>query len=225
MRRLLALALPLVAGALVALPAGAAFITIQEAEMEADFAGAGIEIDLRFTEPQTLDRPDLLEVASGGEVDSLFEIEPDTPHSVNMFFIDELAYCSNMHDPTLIGCGDIGGHGFMVESNAASVGAGYGALLASHELGHVYGLGHLDVEENLMHPGVTGHPDRTLNEFQRSQIRSSPVLRGSDDGIGIFSDELYTTINPIRVVPEPASGLLLAGGLAGLAFRRPTHAG
>lgn len=207
-RRLLAALACLIGGS-----AQAAFITVDEAGMDAVFGQASFgaqTVDIRVGPSSQLLAPTLLHIDANIEISQLFSQHVGPANVVNFYYVDTIDYCGGFN-VNYIGCGEIGGPNFVVESSFAA--QSFGALLLSHELGHNLGLGHWQDVNNLMYPSLAG--GSLLNASQVSSILASPLVQM--DGSG----QRFIQINPVlvvaSVVPEPASWLMLLGGLAAVA--------
>jgi hypothetical protein len=90
-----------------------------------------------------------------------------------------------------------------------------GSVLIAHEIAHNLGLDHVSPPPpNLMNPTLKG--DFSLTAEQVQAILASPLLQA--DG-----SQLFITLTPIAVVPEPATiyfAWVAALGLAASAARR-----
>lgn len=194
----------------LALPAQAAFITPNEAEMESLFAGNDLDLDIRFNEPVELARPDLLAIDSEAAALELLSEAPASDPTLNMAFVDSISWCADTIDPAFIGCAVIDGNGMAIESDAAAEPSG--GVLNAHELGHNYGLTHVDDGVNLMDPTIsTTHTLLTSSQIQT--IEASSFTQTDTGG-------LFTEITPLLVTPEPATAPLVGLGLVAVASRR-----
>ncbi len=95
-----------------------------------------------------------------------------------------------------------------------SVGTGHWNFLETitHELGHSLGLSHEHVEPAIMNPSYPTHRFGGLGtaHFYPSDIRALQAIYGSGTG----------SVTPLAATPEPATYLLVAGGLALVAHAR-----
>jgi len=127
-------------------PSAWALITTNESGMDSVFSQASFganPIDIRFNTPQTFVRPDLLSIDTVAQFATLFSLVPRGPAGpISMFFVDALSFCGGVINLNFIGCGFIGGNGFVVESGFAA--GPLGTALNSHELGHNLGLDHVN---------------------------------------------------------------------------------
>ena len=138
-------------------PARAAFVTTNEAVMDAIFSQASFgndPIDIRFGPITTFVRPDLLTVNNVSDLGGLFTIGPNIATTTNFYFIDSINWCG-FTNPNFVGCASIGSKGTVIESIFSS--EAKGGPLNAHELGHNLGLSHdlLDAS-NLMFPTIKG---------------------------------------------------------------------
>jgi hypothetical protein len=95
-----------------------------------------------------------------------------------------------------------------------SVGTGHWNFLETitHELGHSLGLSHEDVEPAILNPSYPTHRFGGLGtaHLYPSDIRALQAIYGSGTG----------SVTPLTATPEPATYLLVAGGLALVARTR-----
>lgn len=216
------LAAVLAAGA--AWSAQAAFVTTNEAGMDAIFSQStfdGRSIDIRFNATVDVHNSALLVIDSEAEFDVTFR--PSSTKAIAMYFVDDIQWCGGPTSST-IGCGWIGANGIAVNSDWAGDPA-YGANLMAHELGHNLGLDHIfNNNQNLMAPVImTGMG--TLTSAQVNTILSSTFVQTD-----ALTGQRFIEITPYLVlpdlvnnVPEPGS-LALAGLALGLAAWRGRRA-
>jgi hypothetical protein len=182
----------------------AATITLNEAGAEAlldhDVGSESIDIDLRFNASDTLEDAALLSIDSAAELATLWGHAVASP-TVTLFFVDSLNWCGGSM-PDAVGCAS--GSAIVVESAVAA--SGNGAELLAHELGHVYGLPHLEAPTtNIMNCCDWGNT--TFTEGQLTTINASAFVQ--DD-----AGTQFTAITPVLVTPEPGTFALSAFGLA-----------
>jgi len=195
----------------LALPSigNAAYVTTNEAEMDAVFSQGALSIDIRFNATQYINDASYLVIDSVLELSTFTALLPEPSPTVNMAFIDTLNVCGG----TLAnfgGCAALPGNWIVMDSSQAGAGGGYGGNLNSHELGHNLGLHHTAIVGRLMDPTITG---TLLTAAEIATILASPLIQ--TDGAGD-----YISITPFLVTPEPTSLSLVALGLVGLACAR-----
>ena len=178
----------------------AAYVTINEAGMDKVYSQANI--DIRIGALTTLAIPSFLDID-----------------------IDTISACGSSVAPNIIGCGQVGGPNFVVESSFAAdtdipLGGNteIGVQLLSHELGHNLGLQHR-FGDDLMNPFINGFD--ALNSSEIAQILASPLVHTDTNG------QRYIQINPVLIaeavvhnVPEPGTLALVPGALVLLAAAR-----
>lgn len=148
--------------------------------------------------------PSLLNITSNAEVSQLFNLHIGALNIVNFYFIDTISACGGTINAGIVGCGELPGNDFVVESSFAS--GRFGGELLAHELGHNLGLAHL-TGSFLMNPSLNNNTTLTTGEV--STIRTSSLVQ--TDGQGFWID-----INPVLIVakastpvPEPSTLVLL----------------
>ena len=208
----------------------AAFVTIDEAGMDAVFSQASFgsnKVDIRIGAVTQLVRPDLLDIGADAEIDALFGLHVGAGNVVNFYFIDSIHDSCGVAGASVIGCGEFPGNDFLVESVYASdvsiPGGGnttVGVQLLSHELGHNLGLDH-QVGNFLMNPFINGFA--TLTEAEVAKILMSTLIQFDANG------QRFILINPVLIVadgappadvPEPTSLVLAMAGLLAFSLRR-----
>ena len=217
-----------VASMLVAPLSQAAYVTINEAGMDAVFSQAsfgGRTVDIRIGAVTQLARPDLLNISTDAQIDTLFGLHVGAANDVNFYFIDTIGDACGVAGDSVIGCGELPGNDFLVESTAAddnSIPGGgnitAGVQLLSHELGHNLGLAHRGGND-LMNPFINGFGD--LNAAEVAAILASPLVQTDANG------QRFILINPVLLVaavtppgiPEPSSALLAMLGLLAIGVR------
>lgn len=202
----------LAGAALLPLSAAAGYVTTNEAGMDSIFSQgsfANSPIDIRFNATQTLYNTALLNIDSASDFSTLGGMNPWNSNTVMAFFVDTISWCGGPGS-NIIGCGELPGNVFTINSSWAA-NATYGAALLSHELGHNLGLSHSSTNGNLMYSILTG--GTTLTSGQASTILSSSLVQWDSQ-----LQQRYISITPIAVVatlavPEPETYALLSAGL------------
>ena len=191
MRRLLAVVLGL--SLFITSAAQAAFITTNEAQLDAIFSQASFgntPIDIRIGAPTEIVAPSLLDITTNAEVSSLFGMHVGAANVVNFYFIDTISACGGSMNPNIVGCGETPGNDFVVESTFAA--GAFGAELLAHELGHNLGLPHMN-GNILMDPFLNGFTTITAPEV--ATIFNSPLVQQDTSGFWI-------QINPVLIVAQ-----------------------
>lgn len=188
--------------------AKAAFITTNEADLDAIFSQSSfglMPIDIRIGLASELVLPDLLDITTDAEVNQLFDMHIGGINVVNFYFIDTISACGGSISSGIVGCGEYFGNDFVVESSFAAGNSG-GELLA-HELGHNLGLDHRS--GGLMNSSLNS--STLLNDNEVSNIHRNRLVQ--TDGQNFWID-----INPVLIVasasiplpvPEPSTLVLL----------------
>mgnify|MGYP000729700969 CR=1 FL=1 len=185
--------------------AQAALITTNEAALDSIFSQANfgnMPIDIRIGAATEIVFPSLLDITTDAEITSLFGMHVGGINVVNFYFVDTVDSCGGFN-VSIVGCGELPGNDFVVESTfAAGV---FGGELLAHELGHNLGLGHLN-GNFLMNPFLNNSTVLTAGEV--TTIRASSLVQ--TDG-----QQFWIDINPVLVVaqasnpiPEPSILLL-----------------
>lgn len=185
--------------------AKAGFITTNELALDAIFSQASFgftPIDIRIGAASEIVAPSLLNITSNAEVSQLFNMHIGALNIVNFYFIDTISACGGTINTGIVGCGELPGNDFVVESSFAA--GRFGGELLAHELGHNLGLGHRS--GGLMNPSLNN--STTLTSGEVSLIRNSPLVQ--TDG-----QDFWININPVlivavasRPVPEPTTLVL-----------------
>jgi hypothetical protein len=207
-----------IAALLIAPLSHAAFVTINENGMDIVYSQGSFgenSVDIRIGAITSIARPDLLDISSDAEIASIFALHVGAQDVVNFYFIDTMSACGGQINVNIIGCGEVNGQDFVVESvfaadNSTPAGGDttVGVQLLSHELGHNLGLGHRS-GNFLMNPSINGF--MALNAAEVATILASQLVHTDGNG------QRFITINPVLItgaaVPEPSTMLLLAMGL------------
>lgn len=198
--------------------ANAAFVTTQEAGMDAIFSQAGFgnsPIDIRFGAVQTVFRPDLLNITADSQIDDLFGLFDGSP-TVNFYYVDTVDACG-VFNTDFLGCGDLPGNDTVVESDFAA--SANGAAFLAQQLGINLGLTQRNDPSALMNPVIDGGIALLASEIQT--IFESDLVQSDQDGFFININPVL--ISNVSVVPLPAPVLMLLGALTllgGIGLRR-----
>ncbi|MCW8831874.1 MAG: hypothetical protein OQK09_10060 [Colwellia sp.] len=182
----------------------AAFITTQEAALDSIFSQTSfgnMPIDIRIGAATELVFPDLLDITTDAEVSTLFGMHVGLPTVVNFYFVDTIDACGGFN-PAIVGCGELPGNDFVVESTFAA--GAFGGELLAHELGHNLGLAHLN-GNFLMNPFLNGFTDLSAGEV--NIIRNSPLVQTDGQSFWIDINPVLIVARATRPVSEP--GVLL----------------
>jgi len=191
MRKLLAVVFGL--SLIITSAAQAAFITTNEAQLDAIFSQASFgntPIDIRIGAATEIVAPTLLDITTNAEVSSLFGMHVGAANVVNFYFIDTISACGATISVNIVGCGETPGNDFVVESTFAA--GAFGAELLAHELGHNLGLPHIN-GNLLMDPILNGFTTLTAPEV--TTIFNSPLVQQDTSGFWI-------QINPVLIVAQ-----------------------
>jgi len=186
----------------------AAFITTNEAAMDAVFSQASFgsnTIDIQFLPPQSINA-NLLNINNSSKLNTLFSLGTSSP-VISFFYVDTVDWCGGSFNTSIVGCGQLGGNKLVVESIFAS--GGSGAELNSHELGHNLGLGHTG-GTGLMGPTINGQTSLTALEV--ATILASSFVQGDVNKFIQIQPILIESV----VVPEPSSLILFGLGALGI---------
>jgi len=204
--------LMLIASLLIASHSQAGFITTQEAALDSIFSQTSfgsMPIDIRIGAATEIVFPSLLDISSDAEISQIFGMHVGSANIVNFYFVDTISACGGFN-PAIVGCGELPGNDFVVESSFAA--GGFGGELLAHELGHNLGLGHLN-GNYLMNPSLNNFTELTSAEV--TTIRNSSLVQSSVQSDG--QQQFWIDINPVLIVaqaskpdpiPEPSILLL-----------------
>jgi len=184
----------------------AAFITTNEAALDSIFSQTNfgnMPIDIRIGAATELVFPSLLDITTDAEITSLFGMHVGLASVVNFYFVDTIDACGGVN-PAIVGCGELPGNDFVVESTFAA--GGFGGELLAHELGHNLGLGHLN-GNFLMNPFLNGFIDLTVGEV--ATIHNSPLVKTDGQRFWIDINPVLIVARASRPIPEPSTLLLL----------------
>lgn len=187
----------------------AASISLYETRLDEIFSQASFgtkPVDIRFRDPVELVAPNLLDVSSKADYETLrFTFVDKFPRTtIRMFFVDRISHCAKPKSRGIAGCTN----STIVVLDADRVRgnpdrSGVDELMA-HELAHIFlGNGHAG-GNNLMNPSAVNGRDE-LTTDQASTVISDRVGRGSEAPLWVQSDErgLYVEIVPVLVVATP----------------------
>lgn len=184
----------------------AAFITTQEAALDSIFSQTSfgnMPIDIRIGAATELVFPDLLDITTNAEISTLFGMHVGLATVVNFYFVDTIDACGGVINPGIVGCGELPGNDFVVESAFAA--GGFGGELLAHELGHNLGLAHVN-GNLLMNPFLNGFTDITAGEV--NIIHNSPLVQTDGQRYWIDINPVLIVAEPTNQVPEPSVLLL-----------------
>ncbi len=177
----------------------AAFITLQEAPLDAIFSQSNFGndiIDIRIGAATELVYPALLDITTDAEISQLFGLHVGAANIVNFYFVDTISSCGIVN-PAIVGCGEFPGNDFVVESSFAA--GGYGGELLAHELGHNLGLAHRADANALMNSALNNGTTLTASEVL--SIRSSPLVQGDS------TNGFFININPVLIVARATNAI------------------
>jgi hypothetical protein len=182
----------------------AAAVTLNEAGMDGIYSQAGFganTVDIRFNATVTLIKPQHLILDNAAEVTTLFTLSPAASPTVNLFFVDSILGCGATAGPGITGCASEPGNDMVVRSTTAA--GGDGAENSAHELGHNFGLPHMNVAGNLM--TALGFGNLGLTAGQITTILASNLIQTDMAG------QRFVQITPVLIdAPEPATMCLVA---------------
>jgi hypothetical protein len=182
--------------------AHAALITTNEAILDSIFSQASfgnMPIDIRIGAPTELVFPELLNITTNTEVNTLFSKHIGGENTVNFYFIDKISACGSTVHPGIAGCGEYHGNDFVVESYYAA--SSYGGELLAHELGHNLGLRHLN-GSFLMNDSLNRSTEITESEV--NTIHNSSLVKTNGSLFWIDINPVLIVAQATNVVPEPA---------------------
>jgi len=184
----------------------AALITTNEAALDSIFSQANfgnMPIDIRIGATTELVFPSLLDITTDAEINSLFGMHVGAATVVNFYFVDTVDACGGFN-VNIVGCGELSGNDFVVESAFAA--GGFGGELLAHELGHNLGLGHSN-GNFLMNPFLNGFIDLTLGEV--TTIHNSPLVQTDGQFFWIDINPVLIVAQASKPISEPSILLLL----------------
>lgn len=194
--------------------ARAAFVTIDEAGLDDVYSQSSFglnTVDIRINPTVSFSNGDLLTIDTEDRLNTLFAFnDAGAADIVSIYFVDTLDWCDGFNT-SIVGCADVGGNDFVVESAFAA--SGFGTELIAHELGHSLDLDHV-IFENLMTDVINGNT--TLTESQANTVLASDLIQFD----GPFR---FVELRPVLVTPLPAAGILFVSAIlmfAGFRFRK-----